>query len=294
MPIGYQTIYDAVLAAIKTTQGQIITNSGSQAVTSGVSNLLLNNGTEAINAVIDNSLNHVGMFTVKAGLEPADGQNHTLILLRGTFDGTNNRATFEDINDALVIIFDIAGNGTIINNTGTVSLDAVGEDGEGEFIEGTAGDDTLEGTEYNDTISGLGGNDTITGNTGDDLLAGGEGNDLYIFNLGDGKDIITDTSGFDNISFGEGITSDMVALFQDGSGNLVIDYGTVAGNDQITASGIDLIQLNSGSILLSSTISSVISQIISYATENEITLNSVEDVKNNADLMNIIKGSWIG
>lgn len=276
MPIGYQTIYDAVLAAIKTTQGQIITNSGSQAVTSGVSNLLLNNDTEAINAVIDNSLNHVGLFTVKAGLEPADGQNHTLTLLRGTFDGTNNRATFEDINDALVIIFDIAGNGTIINNTGTVSLDAVGEDGEGEFIEGTEGDDTLEGTEY------------------DDLLAGGEGNDIYIFNLGDGKDIITDTSGFDTISFGEGITSDMVALFQDGSGNLVIDYGTVAGNDQITASGIDMIQLNSGSMLLSSTISSVISQIISYATENEITLNSVEDVKNNADLMEIIKGSWIG
>jgi hypothetical protein len=122
MPIGYQTIYDAVLAALKTAQGQIITEKGSQTVTPGVNNLLLNNDTEAINAVIDNSLNHIGLFTVKAGIEPGSGEDHTLTLTSGTFDGINNVATFADINDALVIIFDIAGNGTIINNTGTVVL----------------------------------------------------------------------------------------------------------------------------------------------------------------------------
>jgi hypothetical protein len=118
-------IYSAVVHALTYVQGQQITTAGTQTVNQKVNNLLLNNATAAINAVIADAKNHVGMFTVKAGLEPAGGQDHTLTLTVGTFDGTNNRATFADINDALTVIFDIAGNGTILNNTGSVSLSQV-------------------------------------------------------------------------------------------------------------------------------------------------------------------------
>ena len=48
---------------------------------------------------------------------------------------------------------------------------------------GEAGDDKLYGGN---------GNDTLVGGTGNDYLYGGAGNDTYIFNKGDGCDIISD------------------------------------------------------------------------------------------------------
>lgn len=115
-------IYSAIIYALQYVQGQEITEAGAQVVNPKVNNLLLNNATATIAATIADAKDHAGLFTVKAGLEPDVGEDHTLTLTVGTFDGTNNVATFEDINDSLTVIFDIAGNGTIINNTGSVVL----------------------------------------------------------------------------------------------------------------------------------------------------------------------------
>ena len=49
------------------------------------------------------------------------------------------------------------------------------------------------------------GNDILIGNAGQDRLQGGAGNDTYIWNIGDGIDTISDTSGTDKIKFGENI-----------------------------------------------------------------------------------------
>lgn len=114
--------YSAFVYALQFIMGQTITTAGAQTVNPKVNNLLLNNATTTISATISDASQHAGLFTVKAGLEPAEGQDHTLTLTSGTFDGTNNVATFSDINDSLTVIFDIAGNGTIINNTGSVVL----------------------------------------------------------------------------------------------------------------------------------------------------------------------------
>ena len=100
--------------------GETITTSG--AVTAGKKSVLLNHATVAIAATIADAANHFGWFTVKAGLEPGAGQDHTCTLTLGTWDGTNTIATFADINDALVVFFDHVGNGTIISNTGAVAL----------------------------------------------------------------------------------------------------------------------------------------------------------------------------
>ena len=62
------------------------------------------------------------------------------------------------------------------------------------------------GTQNNDIISGTSGADYIDGNAGDDTLYGGEGGDSYVFNVGDGKDLIYDASGLDKIIFGAGIS----------------------------------------------------------------------------------------
>jgi hypothetical protein len=101
---------------------QEITAAGAQAVTAGVQSVELNNNTTAIAATIANSVNHQGLFIVKATSEPAGGQDHTLTLTSGTWDGTNTIATLADINDALVVYFDSAGNGTIVENVGAVVL----------------------------------------------------------------------------------------------------------------------------------------------------------------------------
>ena len=99
-----------------------LTVAGANDVTPGIQSLELNNDTTAIAATIADAVNHAGFFIVKATTEPAGGQDHTLTLTAGTFDGTNTIATFADINDALVVYFDSAGNGTIIENVGAVVL----------------------------------------------------------------------------------------------------------------------------------------------------------------------------
>ncbi len=60
----------------------------------------------------------------------------------------------------------------------------------------TEGADSINGTALNDRIQGLGGDDTITGGAGSDVLAGGTGNDTYIYNRGDGADVIVDHVGY--------------------------------------------------------------------------------------------------
>jgi len=102
--------------------GQTITESG--AVTAGKKSVLLNHTSVAIAATIADASLHAGYFIVKAGLEPGGGADHTCVITTGTWDGTNKTATFADVNDALVVFFDHVGNGTIISNTGTVSLSA--------------------------------------------------------------------------------------------------------------------------------------------------------------------------
>jgi VCBS repeat-containing protein len=98
------------------------------------------------------------------------------------------------------------------------------------YINGEKGDDTLSGWLDNDILIGGTGDDYLDGNSGDDTLLGGTGNDYldgnsgddtYIFNLGDGHDIISDFSGNDKIVFGESITqSDL--LFMKNNMDLII------------------------------------------------------------------------
>ncbi|MBW8290435.1 calcium-binding protein, partial [Chromobacterium subtsugae] len=79
--------------------------------------------------------------------------------------------------------------------------------------------DTLRGGAGNDVLIGSGDETTLEGGKGDDTLHGGSrSKDTYVFNLGDGNDLViddhvtVDSSRQSEIRFGAGIAqSDIVA-----------------------------------------------------------------------------------
>lgn len=91
------------------------------AVTAGVQSVELNHATVVVAATIANANTHQGLFIVK-NTSASGTAAHTLTLTAGTFNGTNNVATLNAPNEALVVYFDSAGNGTIIENVGAVAL----------------------------------------------------------------------------------------------------------------------------------------------------------------------------
>ncbi|WP_281061362.1 calcium-binding protein, partial [Sphingobium sp. Sx8-8] len=105
----------------------------------------------------------------------------------------------------------------------------------------TAGDDVVRGTGFGDTllggagddqIQGVDGDDIIGGGAGSDRLEGGNGNDVYLFNMGDGFDVLVESGGNDTVRFGAGIVATDLVLTQvnqDGDNDGV--FITVAGTN---------------------------------------------------------------
>lgn len=91
------------------------------AVTAGVQSVQLNHASKVVAATIANAAKHQGLFVVK-NTSASGTAAHTLTLTAGTFDGTNNVATLDAPNECLVVYFDSAGNGTIVENVGSVAL----------------------------------------------------------------------------------------------------------------------------------------------------------------------------
>ena len=96
---------------------------------------------------------------------------------------------------------------------------------------------TLEGKAGNDTLVGASRADLLIGGPGDDTLDGGEGGDRYVFNPGDGVDVISDsgTQGADTLVFGPGISPDALSL---GTGSLLIRIG--GSGDAVHVDGFDV------------------------------------------------------
>lgn len=91
------------------------------AVTAGVQSVELNHATVVVAATIADAANHQGLFVVK-DTSASGTAAHTLTLTAGTFNGTNNVATLNAPNECLIVYFDSAGNGTIVENVGSVAL----------------------------------------------------------------------------------------------------------------------------------------------------------------------------
>ena len=99
------------------------------------------------------------------------------------------------------------------------------------------------------------------------------------------------------IEFSDDIIREDIALFVDSDNKVTLDYGEIAGDSTIyitnkSSAGV-IISVKDNTYTMSDTaINQLIQDMSSYATEQGISLTSVEDVKNNADLMNMVNSAW--
>ena len=76
---------------------------------------------------------------------------------------------------------------------------------------------------------------------------------------------------------------------------LYIDYGTTEGVDQIIVENkdsIERVELANGEYLTNSDINQVIQDVLTYASNNSIQIDSFDDVRSDANMMNIIATAW--
>jgi serralysin len=97
-------------------------------------------------------------------------------------------------------------------------LVALGSTSGADSIAGFGSNDSVNAGSGDDSVTSFGGNDTLIGGAGDDTLAGGVGDDVYIWNRGDGDDVIDEwvfESGTDRLIL-NGVTASQVSLARDG------------------------------------------------------------------------------
>lgn len=120
------------------------------------------------------------------------------------------------------------------------------------------------------------------------------GDDVYVFGRGDGIDTIYDRGDNDTIKFKEGISKENIT-FQRVANDLVLKYGendTVRISNQFGSGAIEQIALASGEYITASKINKIIEDLNAYASNNGMSNISMDDMKNNPDIMQMFASGW--
>lgn len=111
-----------------------------------------------------------------------------------------------------------AGDDVLVGDAGANNIAGLGGN---DSLYGGSGNDLLDGGAGNDLLRGESGDDTLIGGAGDDDLQGGTGTDTFVYNRGDGSDVIWDDDAVygnmpgkatDVLRFGTGIHAEDVQL----------------------------------------------------------------------------------
>jgi len=153
----------------------------------------------------------------------------------------------------------------------------------------------VTGNQYDNYIEGNEGNNIIEAKGGDDAIQNFGGDDTYIYNIGDGKDLILDHGGFDTIKFGEGITSqniifekinnDLNVKFEGNEGSiLVLNYFVNESDNKI-----EVFEFADGTQITD--ISGLYAEVESQENNNEnqepnIPQNNYDHLQNGSIVMN--------
>lgn len=202
-----------------------------------IENLILT-GENDINGT-GNSLDNYIKGNIKNNILYGGAGNDILYGGRGNdtlYGGTGDDTYIIDTENAQIIENSNEGNDTVITNINYTLVNNV----ENLILSGTEGI-IGTGNNLNNTITGNNLNNTFFGGKGNDTLKGGSGADTYLFNLGDGQDIIEENSpnsnAIDKIIFGEGITQNNITFTRDGYDLIVSVKNT---SDKITIKNSNL------------------------------------------------------
>jgi hypothetical protein len=118
----------------------------------------------------------------------------------------------------------------------TNRIDVFGTNGPDINLSGTEADEWIHGLDGADILTGGPGNDVLEGGKGTDALVDREGNEIYIYNRGEGVDVISDENGEeDELRFGPGITANQVTFREVGGLLIAVD-----GDDSMDSNGYNL------------------------------------------------------
>src|ERR1700690_2585163 len=114
-------------------------------------------------------------------------------------------------------------------------------------IDGGAGNDTITGSAGNDMLLGGDGNDTVIGGRGNDVAFLGNGNDTFIWNPGDGSDVVEGQAGTDTLVFNGANVAENIDISANGSrvrmfrdvGNVTMDLNGIEHIQLATLGGAD-------------------------------------------------------
>jgi Ca2+-binding RTX toxin-like protein len=151
----------------------------------------------------------------------------------------------EAAND-LLNVNGLDGNDTISGAAGLAALIKL-------TIDGGAGDDTINGGDGAESLAGGDGNDSIDGNGGADVALLGAGNDTFVWDPGDGSDVVeggqdgADTMVFNGAGVAENFdvsaNGERVRFFRD-PGNITMDLNDIEFIDVRALGGNDNAVLN--------------------------------------------------
>ena len=144
-------------------------------------------------------------------------------------------------NDRLVIK---AGSGNDTINATGLPAGVIGL-----TIDGGAGNDVILGSQGNDSLLGGVGNDVVTGGRGDDVAFLGANNDTFIWNPGDGSDIVEGEAGIDALLFNGANIAETINILANGGrtlflrdvANITMDLNGVENLDFNALGGADTI-----------------------------------------------------
>ena len=209
-----------------------------------------------------------------------------------------------------MFVFDIDGGFSVVTNWLRGASSLTGGSGD-DLVQGTAGNDSLNGGNGDDVIVGGAGNDVIRagdgydaiqGGAGDDDLQGGGGTDTYIYFIGDGNDVITDSkvTAIDKILFGPGITPDSVRLIRSASDpdDVVITFinqpGSITLNEKAGSEddGVHEIQFSDGTVWNEQDI--LLAFVRGQASAGDDTINGtyLNDRLDGGTGNDILRGGW--
>jgi Ca2+-binding RTX toxin-like protein len=150
----------------------------------------------------------------------------------------------EAANDTLTVN-GLGGNDTLSGGVGLAALIRLTVDGGDQ-------NDTINGGNGADVLLGGAGNDTVDGNGGNDTAFQGDGNDTFVWDPGDGSDIVEGQSGVDTLLFNGAPGAEIFAasanggrlLFTRNVGNIVMDTDDVEILTLNALGGIDTLTVN--------------------------------------------------